>query len=169
MRLVALWIDARCINQKDDVEKSSQVQMMGSIYRKATKVVVWLGPERDDSGFAMNLVKELANPSTKRHVQQELAKMAKEPHLVKRREIIFEKLIADIGFNNARSIDAMHDLFHRAWWKRLWVLQELVLAEYAVMVCGIHIASWLEFHSSLQLIMDLLEAVFEYPKWKSRD
>lgn len=37
-----LWIDALCINQKDDAEKNTQVAMMGRIYSQASKVMVWL-------------------------------------------------------------------------------------------------------------------------------
>ncbi|KAF2106705.1 heterokaryon incompatibility, partial [Lophiotrema nucula] len=38
-----LWIDAMCINQHDNTEKGTQVQMMRDIYMKASRVVVWLG------------------------------------------------------------------------------------------------------------------------------
>lgn len=38
-----LWIDAICINQTDDAEKSWQVQLMGDIYRRARRVLIWLG------------------------------------------------------------------------------------------------------------------------------
>jgi hypothetical protein len=35
-----LWVDAICINQADDIERGHQVQYMGRIYNKATKVTV---------------------------------------------------------------------------------------------------------------------------------
>ncbi|KAI0881727.1 heterokaryon incompatibility protein-domain-containing protein [Annulohypoxylon maeteangense] len=38
-----IWIDAICINQQDDAEKSTQVQMMIEIYATATHVNIWLG------------------------------------------------------------------------------------------------------------------------------
>lgn len=40
-----LWIDAICINQSDDDEKSHQVAMMGDIYGKAATGLLWLGEE----------------------------------------------------------------------------------------------------------------------------
>lgn len=40
-----IWVDAICINQKDDAEKAQQMLIMGDIYRKATKVIAWLGLE----------------------------------------------------------------------------------------------------------------------------
>lgn len=38
-----LWIDALCIDQENMDERSQQVQLMGTIYRQAKRVIVWLG------------------------------------------------------------------------------------------------------------------------------
>lgn len=43
-----VWIDALCINQTAEEEKSQQVQQMASIYSLAQKTVIWLG-EMDES------------------------------------------------------------------------------------------------------------------------
>jgi hypothetical protein len=43
-----LWIDAICINQTDDEERSEQVQRMCSIYKSASGVLVWLGRCHED-------------------------------------------------------------------------------------------------------------------------
>ncbi|KAE8168682.1 heterokaryon incompatibility protein-domain-containing protein [Aspergillus tamarii] len=40
---VCLWVDAVCINQSDDEEKTEQVKMMGKIYAHCQEVVVYLG------------------------------------------------------------------------------------------------------------------------------
>lgn len=40
---IRIWIDAVCINQQDNVERSVQVAMMADIYARAEKVLVWLG------------------------------------------------------------------------------------------------------------------------------
>jgi hypothetical protein len=39
-----LWIDTLCINQKDTRERNRQVAMMGHIYSRAYRVLIWLGP-----------------------------------------------------------------------------------------------------------------------------
>lgn len=46
-----LWIDAICINQDDIAEKNSQVAMMAEIYKKATRVNIWLGESNRLSRF----------------------------------------------------------------------------------------------------------------------
>lgn len=45
-----IWIDALCINQNDIEERNSQVGQMGLIHKAATRVIVWLG--RDDENTA---------------------------------------------------------------------------------------------------------------------
>ena len=42
-----LWVDAICINQHDNDEKSVQVQKMLTIFAKANYVIVWLGEARE--------------------------------------------------------------------------------------------------------------------------
>jgi hypothetical protein len=41
-----LWVDAICINQQDDTERSQQVGLMRRIYNQASKVVIWLGSRK---------------------------------------------------------------------------------------------------------------------------
>ena len=38
-----LWIDALCINQADDLERTHQVNLMGRIYKSSKGVLVYLG------------------------------------------------------------------------------------------------------------------------------
>jgi hypothetical protein len=38
-----LWVDALCINQTDNEERTHQVQLMGTIYRSSESVLVYLG------------------------------------------------------------------------------------------------------------------------------
>ncbi|KIM99253.1 hypothetical protein OIDMADRAFT_97589, partial [Oidiodendron maius Zn] len=38
-----LWVDAICINQSSNEEKSVQVALMGRIYGQSARVLAWLG------------------------------------------------------------------------------------------------------------------------------
>ncbi|KAK3390038.1 heterokaryon incompatibility protein-domain-containing protein [Podospora didyma] len=49
-----LWVDALCINQDDNEERSRQVQMMGDIYRSATNVFIHLGDGIDHTNQRRN-------------------------------------------------------------------------------------------------------------------
>jgi Heterokaryon incompatibility protein (HET) len=48
-----IWVDAVCINQKDDREKERQIPFMGNIYSSANITYVWLGAGNERSDRAM--------------------------------------------------------------------------------------------------------------------
>ncbi|RFU32475.1 hypothetical protein B7463_g3877, partial [Scytalidium lignicola] len=54
-----MWIDAICINQADNEERSSQVGFMSQIYSHAKLVVVWIGPQDETSDRAINFLKKM--------------------------------------------------------------------------------------------------------------
>jgi len=52
-----LWIDAICIDQSLMDERNHQVGLMGDIYSKAKRVVIWLGEETVESDYLMSFLK----------------------------------------------------------------------------------------------------------------
>ena len=54
--LMPIWIDALCIDQKNNWEKGHQVRNMDRVYRNAESVCIWLGEEKEESELAMDLV-----------------------------------------------------------------------------------------------------------------
>ncbi|KAK1761582.1 heterokaryon incompatibility protein-domain-containing protein, partial [Echria macrotheca] len=46
---LTVWIDAVCINQTDNAERSHQVQLMARIYARARRVLVYIGEEDNRS------------------------------------------------------------------------------------------------------------------------
>ena len=54
-----LWIDALCINQGDLQERSQQVGIMRDIYRNASRTIVWLGEETQNSDLGIELCEKL--------------------------------------------------------------------------------------------------------------
>lgn len=65
-----LWVDAVCINQSDFQERARHVARMDSVYKLALRVIVWLGPEMENSALALDTLEgfgqqiELAHGST---------------------------------------------------------------------------------------------------------
>jgi hypothetical protein len=55
-----IWADAVCLNQQDLQERSQQVQMMGEIYSKARKVLIWLGEGTEYTDYALDLMTSTA-------------------------------------------------------------------------------------------------------------
>ena len=56
-----LWIDAICIDQKNDEERAQQIQLMAKIYSQASRVLVWLGEAADDIEGALEDIQHAAN------------------------------------------------------------------------------------------------------------
>ena len=44
-----IWIDAICIDQQSDEERTAQVRVMGQIFANARQVLVWLGEGGSES------------------------------------------------------------------------------------------------------------------------
>ncbi|KAF2023052.1 HET-domain-containing protein, partial [Setomelanomma holmii] len=112
-----IWVDAICINQEDDGEKSSQVALMGSIYREAETVFCWLGHPTSERLLALKHLQRLANEST-----------------------------TYIGPDSVENIEAHVDcIYSNPWFTRLWVVQEVSLARRPKFLCGRHEMSWNDF------------------------
>lgn len=123
-----LWVDAACINQSDDVEKSSQINQMGRIYSQAEKVIVWIGPASIHSSIAL------------RFVQKIYARF-----LVELPNYALNKFVINSDYE--QKWDALAELCDRRYWKRRWVIQEIFLAQQCVIQCGSDILQWEAFEA----------------------
>jgi hypothetical protein len=112
-----LWIDAICIDQRSAHEKTTQIRLMGSIYRNAESTIVWLGVAADDSDLAMTSLQQAHNADT------------------------------SVWMWSAREWRALCKLFEREYWSRIWVIQEVVLARKVVLYCGNRQLAWLFFNA----------------------
>jgi hypothetical protein len=130
-----IWIDALCINQNDNAEKSSQIQLMGDIYRQAKRVIVWLGMELDDSDAAMEQIgvwgQRVINYGITDFLtfRQQHASLCQEQNALK-------FIAAILGPSPSEAWGAATKLLTRPYWSRVWVFQELVLAKEAILACG---------------------------------
>lgn len=71
------WIDAICINQEDDYEKSAQVALMRDIYHLAGAVLVWLGGEQSPEATRVQMFfSKLTDDSWARSVEDLALKLA---------------------------------------------------------------------------------------------
>ncbi|KAF2260778.1 HET-domain-containing protein [Lojkania enalia] len=131
------WIDAVCINQNDILERNAQVLRMCEIYGIASSVEVWLGKEAENDAAGMSVVKELG--ASVSNAEDILSK----PLSDKNKEDFFNILSAC----NPEVARAVGRLFKRPWWTRVWVVQELSLANQATSIvrCGAQVAPWLSF------------------------
>jgi len=106
-----VWIDAICMNQEDLAEKSVQVQRMGSIYSKAEKVAICLPANDDEIATFFEVVEHYS-----RHYDQNLAVTENQDPL--------------------KMHQAVQWLAYNPYFRRMWIVQENVLAIDRVLLCG---------------------------------
>lgn len=116
---LTIWVDAICINQSDNAERSSQVAMMDEVYRKCKIVHIWLGcPERplppNYRPFA--LVEHFRD---NKHWFELPGYQWENDNTAWR---------CDTENPDYRSMmEAFVLVHHSAWWTRAWTAQEVVL------------------------------------------
>ena len=130
-----LWVDRVCIDQSNVLERTEQVQLMGEIYSKARLVVVWLGEEDSHTVPAFTLMERISKLATLSAIRSFHADAS---------DIFKQDARQTMGLPSFPSADweSMHRLFERRWFQRSWVIQEVALADDAVVVCGCRIFNW---------------------------
>ena len=99
-----IWIDAICVNQNDLAERKHQVGLMRKIYTQAELVIAWLGEMSRETEEAL-----AADLFILRHGKEADQRTANET-------------ITDAA------LAGLDDLASRGYWRRAWIVQELVLA-----------------------------------------
>ncbi|KAI0157904.1 heterokaryon incompatibility protein-domain-containing protein [Hypoxylon sp. FL1284] len=135
-----LWIDAICINQKDVNEKNHQVQLMGSIYSSATRVLSWLGvPGVERGDITIRTMRDMVEAAFSGETDQ-VDEAGLRDFLTSQPQSLRppDESEEDLPDEGAMWRD-IRFLFERPYWTRVWIVQEMVLAENAdthLFVCG---------------------------------
>ncbi|KAF5529068.1 het-6-heterokaryon incompatibility [Fusarium mexicanum] len=131
-----LWVDAICINQNDQVEKSIQVPRMSEIYGQCERVLAWLGPV--DSDEEVN-VSRLAEKLKQFHSPADLVSqdLSEDERITAFMQAGRSDESSATEVESVR--DALRSIGHRPWFRRIWILQEAVLAKkQPILLCGPH-------------------------------
>ncbi|TLD36846.1 HET-domain-containing protein [Venturia nashicola] len=125
-----IWVDAVCINQGDVIERGNQVSIMGDIYGHTTRTVVWLGSGDgdEDSKRAFKICEQLAKEAI-------MLESNLDPST--------DKLSFPEYDKNDSCLDNLVD--DCPWWRRVWIVQEIILATDALLVCGSNEIDWKVF------------------------
>jgi Heterokaryon incompatibility protein (HET) len=119
------WIDAICINQSSEHEKSHQVPLMSKIYSEASNVCVWIGEDDADSPLALALIQKI--------------QFLKD----------YDRVVEDQTL--CTDWIALTNLMRQKWFSRRWVVQELALAQNATLHCGKYKIPWSDFAEAVAL------------------
>jgi hypothetical protein len=121
-----LWCDALCIDQTIEAtqERNHQVQLMGRIYSAAQSVLVWLGEEADNSAALFDFL----NRSTAAGATQ--------------------RSQTSNQIDNRTFWTSFKRLCQREYWKRVWIVQEVILARKIEILCGDRRMPWEKLESA---------------------
>lgn len=144
---VILWVDALCINQKDDVEKSDQVNLMTEIYARAKSTRVWLGPADETSDETMAQLAQIGQTVVDRRAFDLFVKMTnlsiRDPEGAVHAEDQAKELVEDMLERSLlqikdtlRLFTGVYRLLSRPYWSRVWILQEIVVSRNVEVYCG---------------------------------
>ncbi|PYH32135.1 HET-domain-containing protein [Aspergillus neoniger CBS 115656] len=142
---VKLWVDALCINQEDNAEKTRQLACMVDIYSQARIVCIWLGESDTEkrSDKAMEFIPRLVDMAT---------------------------LDANTdNEDNAHQWAALLELTRDPWFSRRWIVQEISLARNAVVYCGEKMVHWDMLVDAIALLganEERVRALFDPSKWR---
>ena len=160
-----LWADAICINQADVDERSSQIGLMGDIYRRGSRLHVWIGTVHE----IRNNLRQAHPPETQHAVPPErlaearallleagvttqppplasaacsdedtdvkgameiLQLFAEDKHAYELP--LFKSTAAGIDLEKAEfgheCMAMLLEILTQPWWKRVWVVQEVLLS-----------------------------------------
>jgi hypothetical protein len=140
-----LWVDYLCINQADLTERANQVSLMKDVYRNANTVLIWLGESNALTARAFEEFNDLL------------------------RLLDYDDAIP-VGYMKTSVVKhperwrAISEMLYRPWFRRMWIIQEVLSARHCLMVCGKDI---LELNVFLRVInscfrADTLRAIFSY-------
>ncbi|KAJ6445463.1 D-arabinitol 2-dehydrogenase [Purpureocillium lavendulum] len=123
-----LWVDALCINQDDIAERGHQVKLMGRLYSAAELVMGSLGPSNESIKLAIDTLllvhSEVQGLDDDESLEASVNWMQKHTVLTE----------ADVGlpgdqFDANKSWKALREFLYMQYWRRAWIVQEVVLAK----------------------------------------
>lgn len=112
------------------------------IYRLALQVLVWLGEDDGTARIGIKLVEGLA-------IVSEQPDFANDSGTT---EAIGLALREPLGNQQPHALDR---LFHRPWFGRRWILQEVALAREPIVCCGRYQLPWDKFRAGMEVISNI--------------
>jgi hypothetical protein len=127
-----LWIDAICINQKDNAERNNQIPLMRRIYEGAIGTLIWLGEGTADSKAAINLVHSLKTAASK------------SGHVIPKIGMFNNNDLAKHGLPPIFSSDYIKllTMLEQPYFSRAWIVQEVAVSKKARLYWGAESVDW---------------------------
>jgi Heterokaryon incompatibility protein (HET) len=147
-----LWVDAVCVDQSNTNEKNEQVQLMRSIFAKASRTLVWLGHQNDGNEQKISRLAIFAIKFGLTGLRGQKGK-ANLPSIS----------LLDTRTGVSRTILSLSNEFYinlirmlqRPWFQRAWVVQEVVVSKRSTVVWNYAEYDWEDFVQTLRGLSSL--------------
>ncbi|KAI0173430.1 heterokaryon incompatibility protein-domain-containing protein [Hypoxylon sp. FL1284] len=137
-----VWIDAICIDQSNIKERAAQVAIMHHIYRRAERVVIWLGRPDEYSALSMAYAAGLDVTKLLGESRDIGDSAIKDWDIYDRKSYFFEpEEEGDPDQHRTLGI-ALVKFINRPWFNRVWVQQEAALCRETCAICGDQEVGW---------------------------
>ncbi|RSM10747.1 hypothetical protein CEP52_003424 [Fusarium oligoseptatum] len=145
-KTVTLWIDAICIQQSNNAEKSWQIQLMKDIFEKATTTMVWLGEDPESAAivqaFSRISQRGLSWDSNIWDTSDAVEWLQSSPEL--------------LGSPLGGPVQAaIYKLLNLDYWFRVWCLQEFLVSRDITVACGNNRVSLSDFNKFATTFLQL--------------
>jgi len=164
-----LWIDAVSIDQNNYQERAQQVGLMVDIYSVAEAVNVWLGPSDRVTQLAFRVIRDIYNYSEHLCPGGAECSCSGTAHTMTREDYpIVDSNASDLhgkmdkitdfhwrrdpGYPEDQHLSGImqshytltSQLFQNPWFRRVWVLQEVINSKLSILRCGEDSIPWKE-------------------------
>ncbi|KAM7193030.1 Heterokaryon incompatibility protein (HET) domain containing protein [Naviculisporaceae sp. PSN 640] len=163
-----LWADALCINQEDVPERTAQVELMGSIFKGATRVLAWLGWEEGAEGrqHTLDAIRFVRSFMQSPETALRKARILLLHHDVSvtgppsRLDVLSSEDDRRQFEEQARNWEAVKLFFETKYFHRAWIVQEVGLAREAILYTALKPPepdNESEGEADYQLVLDSVE------------
>ncbi|KAF5663405.1 heterokaryon incompatibility protein [Fusarium denticulatum] len=127
-----LWVDALCIDQNNIEERGHQVDRMGEIYKKADRVIIWLGYLSGGNVAKLKSAVDMFKEELPLHAFREWTRQDE------RWQQQWKQTEASMGlYSHNELVDGLQIAMGNPWFSRVWILQEVANAKRAIVECNL--------------------------------
>lgn len=153
MKPRVLWTDRICIDQDNIIERSDQVSLMGTVYSRANRVLIWLGDGDEFTAATFLFLDMIKDRVINALVHPPVATFSSKA-----------AASAFFGIPDFASYEysCLLKFLERPWFKRAWCYQESVLSQQSILYCGSSTTTG-EMMFSLCACLQYLDLQRDYP------
>jgi hypothetical protein len=152
---IMLWVDAVCINQADTKEKAQQIRLMPEVFQACECTYAFLSAGSQVIDQALKMLMQVRAKKIREERQRPPEDTANQTPADSKWEV------GNLPPPNSPIWTSMKELFTLPYFRRAWIIQEVVAAHKVKIVCGDWVIEWKDLCSVLESV-DLELQIADY-------